>query len=515
MGLELLAPKVEAKPEAWARHVHELASSLREVARRNAAAERVKLYRDDYRQLLERMVFEVFTEPRIRESVTRILPLISGTSFVKRVADEKGRPIYARAPLRRVVLDGEQDVKEAQAAYRALAKEMGLDAAMDTIARLITACGAVLGFVRYVEGVGLTLDVMTPDMVTVVPHPDVATRALAVAYVRTWHDDRPFETVVWDDQRRFSIDSQGRLLGPVVAHDFGTLPFLEVHQRGRTCHYWQESLGSDLISQTRQSMFLDLVLIRKIKLQSHLQITYIGDSEAFVKAQVLDEQSVLHAESGIIGLQNLESDPAKYIAVKQTNEAAVAAAHGISRDRLNQQVREAGDDVALQERVAELAAIMAEAEARLFEIVKAVSREHPEHHVPPDARLLVDLGQIHNRVDRKTQLDIRQAERSMGLRSGVDDVLEDNPEMGGDREQAMARIRESMAEEAIIVEERRKLNAPADGGSPEEPGQDPAANGAMGPAVRDGKMTRDEAAAQAATGAPADDGEDPEDPEDP
>jgi hypothetical protein len=502
MGLELLAPKVEARPEAWARYVHEQATSTREIARKTAAAERVKLYRDDYRRLLERMVSEVFVEPVIRQQVTRMLPLISGTSFVKRVANEMGRPIYARAPLRRVTLgDDEKPAKEAQAVYQALSKEMGLDACMDTIARLITACTAVFGFVRYVEAVGLTLDVMTPDMVTVIPHPEIPTRALAVAYVKTWHDDRPHTTVCWDDKRYLEIGPRGGL-HKVTPHDFGMLPFLEVHARGRTGCYWQETLGDDLISQTRQSMFIDLILIRKTKIQSLLQLTYVGDSEAIVKKQVLDESSILHAEKGLFGVLNLESDPAKYLSVKQANEAAVAAANGISRDRLNQEVREASDDVALQERVAELAAIMAEAEARVFEIAKQVSREHPKHHVPEDARLLVDLGQIHNRVDRKTQLDVRQTERSMGLRSGVDDVLEDNPEMGGDRGQAMARIRAAMAEEAIIVEERRKLNAPADGGSPEEPGQSPQQNGAMGPKVRDGEMTRDEAADEAAEGPP-------------
>ena len=60
-------------------------------------------------------------------------------------------------------------------------------------------------------------------------------------------------------------------------------------------------------------------------------------------------------------------------------------------------------------------------------------------------------------------------------------------------------IDEKMAEEAVIIARRRALNIPADA-TADEPGQDPQHNGAMGPKVRSGAMTRDEAAAQAATG---------------
>jgi hypothetical protein len=506
LGLELLAratPPVKAELDAWARYVFERANDAKEIARKSAAAERVKLYRDDYKRLLEDMVSQVFAEPVIRQSVLALLPLISGTSFVKRVANELARPIYARAPIRRVLLEGDADPEAAQESFNALAGEMTLTRKMSTAARYVIACGAVLGLVRYVEGVGMQLDVMTPDMVTVVSHPDVPTKALAIAYVKTWHNERPFETVVWDDQRYFSIDAMGRPMGPETRHDFGLIPFLEIHQDGRTGCYWQETIGQDLVSQTRQSMFMDLVLLRKVKTQSHLQVTYTGDSQNFVKKQVLDELSVLHAESGEIDVKDLQSDPAKYIDVKLTNEATVAAAYGISRERLNQQVREVGDDLAYQERVAELAGIMAPAEADLFEIVKALSRES-KHALPADARLVVDLGQIHHRVDREAQLRIRAEEAKRGSRSGVDDVLEDNPEYGGDRELAKQHIRDRMGEEAEIIRERRALNMPEDA-TAEEPGQDPAKNGAMGPAVRDGKMTRDEAAEMASKGPVPDD----------
>lgn len=510
MGLELLAPDAEA----WARLVHEHVASAKEQARRAEACKRVKLYRDDFAQLIAYRFSTIF-KSAVYKRIEPLIPLLGGTSFLKRVSNETGRPLYARAPMRRVVIkhdrpvDAEPNgpdpaVRAAQEAYAALCKEMQLDACMDTAARLITACGAVFLCVRYVESLGrLHLDVVTPDMLSVIPHPEAPTVPLAIAYVTKWLNDQPFEHVVWDDKRYFSV-AKGALLGEPTDHDFGVIPWVDIHLPGRTNEYWQPTINADLVSQDEQSKLFDLVGVKKIKTQSHLQVSYIGDSAGFVKGQVLDEESVLHAEGGAINVLNFESDPSKVLAAKLAAESAVAANHGLSRDRLNQTTTAASDDAGLQERVAELASVFVPAEVRLFGIVRVISREHDtwKGAIPDDANLLVDLGQLHNRVDRKTQLDIRREETSRGLRSRVDDVLEDNPEYAGDREQAMQHLREKAAEEAVVVEQQRALNAPADADA-EKTGQDPAANGAMGSKVRDGEMTKDEAAAQAETGAPA------------
>jgi hypothetical protein len=495
MGLELLAPT----PEDWARIVHEHVSSTKEQARRAEASKRVKLYRDDFAQLIAYRFSTIF-KSAVYKRIEPLIPLLGGTSFLKRVSNETGRPLYARAPMRRVVVKSEPEaVKTAQEAYAALCKEMQLNACMDTAARLITACGAVFLCVRYVASLERQhLDVVTPDMLSVIPHPEAKTVPLAVAYVTKWLNDQPFEHVVWDDKRYFSV-ANGAVLGEVTPHDYGVIPWVDIHLPGRTNEYWQPTINADLVSQDEQSKLFDLVGVKKVKTQSHLQVSYIGDSEAFVKGQVLDEESVLHAESGSINVLNFESDPSKVLDAKLAAESAVAANHGLSRDRLNQTSANPSDD-GLQERVAELAGVFVPAEGRLFDVVKVLSREHPEWKgtIPDDAQVLVDLGQLHHRVDRTTQLAIRREETSRGLRSRVDDVLDDNPEYAGDREQAMAHLREKSREEAIVVEQQRALNAPADADA-ENMGQSAADNGAMGPAVRDGDMTRDEAA-QAAEG---------------
>ena len=498
MGLELIRA---ATGMGFHRYVYEQIVNRREIDRRFDAAERVRLYRDDYETLVARTLQQIFREPAVYQRLEPLIPLIGAASFLRRIADELGRPLYARAPIRRVVMPDGDTNPEAQEAYHALCKEMDIDAKMDSAVRLLTACAAVFLFPRYVESLGsIHLDVLTPDMLTVIPHPEAQTKALAFADVKSWNGDRPGEYQAWDDRRYFEIGPGGGQR-PVVAHDLGVLPLVEMHLRGRTNCYWLETGNKPLVSQSKQSLFCAAVVVKKIRSQSHIQLTWTGSPDGVTKDQVSDEESILMGQGGAWGVVNLESDTMKIIETMSANEASVAAGYGVSRERLNQKQTGPADDVALHERVAELAAVAVPAEVRLFELVKRVAREHPLYagKIPDDARLLVDLGQLFNRVDRATQLKVRQEERSMSLRSGVDDVLEDNPEMGGDRELAMRWIDEKMAEEAVIIARRRALNIPADA-TADEPGQDPQHNGAMGPKVRSGAMTRDEAAAQAATG---------------
>jgi hypothetical protein len=109
---------------------------------------------------------------------------------------------------------------------------------------------------------------------------------------------------------------------------------------------------------------------------------------------------------------------------------------------------------------------------------------------------------VSSKGDRETQLKVREQERHMGVRSVLDDVLEDNPELGSDREAARKFADGKLEEEAWYVERRRSLNISGDAG-PSNPGQTPEQNGAMGPKVRDGQMSRDEAGKKAVEGSTA------------
>lgn len=488
MGLE----QIGKTAEEWIKAVTDHTNRPLEILRREKTAERVALYRDAYERSLDRIITQVFTEAQVVDRLRSLAPLVGGTSFIKRVAGDLARPLYARAPLRR--LDNATDA--AQVTYSEIAREMRLNARMDEIAHLLVAANDVFAFVRFVPDKGLRLDILTGADTWTIPHPEVPTEPLAVVYERCNRaDPRVKERVVWDDKRYFAIDKEGNLVSQVVEHGLGILPIIDIHRTERLADFYDCDSGYDLVSQTRNSLFLDLIVLKKIKSQSHIQLYFSGDTTGFIKDQVTDEESVLISQGqGNLGTINLESDPSRIMAVKTANETLVKGNYGLAEERTEE------GDVGLRERVAELASILVDAEQRICKVVQAVSRESSHAGKIPDSAVLrVDLGTIHHRVDRKAQLEIRDTERSMGYRSVVDDVLEDNPEFDGDEATALKWIDEKMKQEAVYIARRRALNISEDANS-KEPGQSPEANGAMGPAVRDGKISKDDAAKAAKQG---------------
>ena len=469
-----------------------------EKIRRAFAKRRVALYRDDFEQILYNEIVAVFQDPAVRERFYPLMRMSGANSFLKRIADELARPLYATPPRRKVT--GPAGVQEA---YHALANEMRLNAKMSLTARLLVAANSVIQFPRVVPGKGMCLDVMTPDMVTVFPDPDRPTKALSITYDRMVYTAKGPTThhVTWDDEQAFEMNANGDLVANPVRHSFGRIPMVEIHRRERWGEYWDNTTGKDLEAAALQTMLLNAMALKLHKSQSHKQLAFIGDVAGWAKNQTLDEESLLVGNGqGTLQSIDLQGDPSFLLKTKEAIETSVAANYGISRERLNQKAgSEGGDDHGLKERTAELAQVMREAEADLFEVVTLVSREHPTHRLAEGGAFSIDYGALHYRVDRKTQLEIRKMERSMGVRSILDDVYEDNPEITSEDE-AWEEIADNMAAEAAYIEERRALNI-AEDATAEEPGQDPAQNGAMGPKVRDGRMTRDEAADVARTGA--------------
>ena len=514
MGLELLGLSDNRE---LVRYVAKAVLDRDEQYRREKIRQRVRLYRDDYQDILRVHIAAIFNEPAVRQRLEGLIPLVGGSSLIKRIADELARPLYARTPIRRVLTDGDlapSSVEEAkrgapspaQQAWNGLIREMDLDDRMDLVARLLTPCNTVSLFARYVDGVGMTLDVITPDMRTVIPDPRIPTRPLAIVYDSAFDQDgKPIKYVCWDDKRYFSFSPDEVLIEGPTVHDYGLIPIIEVHRHGRWGDYDDATTGEDLVSASIFSMIMDLIVAKKLKTQSHIQLAFQGDTDGLSKDQITDEESILTIHgAGTLFPINLESDPSVILKAKETVETMVAASYGISRDRLNQKTGDVGEDVGLKERVSEMARVLHKAEQDIFRVTKAISREHPEYRgkIPDDATLVVDLGQVHNRVDRKTQLEVRETEKHHGIRSSVDDVLEDNPEFGGDRVLALAYLEEKASEQAIVVARQRALNMPKDANI-EEPGQDAEANGAMGPKVRDGFLSRDKAADAAKTGGTA------------
>lgn len=490
MGLELLG----GNPTDWGKYAQTAFNTPKETLRRQLARRRICLYRDDFESVLQEQLGILFRDEAVRLQFYRLARLAGSSSFLKRVSDEVSRPVYSTPPVRRVKPAGAADKRGSdpnQAKYAALAKRIQLNQTMDLAARLVVACAPVFLIGRYIKDDGPTLDVATGDCVSVIPDPRKPTRALAIAY-----EQGPGQWVVADDKRTFQVNANG-IASAVEPHDLGRIPVVEIHRRGRWGTYW-DSQGQDLEVAALSMMFIDAVILKKHKSQSHIQLAFAGDSDGIPKNQVLDEESILMINGqGQLTPIDLQADPTGLLKTKAALETTVAAAYGLSQARLNQE-KDASDQ-GLTERTAEIMAVMGDAEADAFDLLQRLSQsDTPDKRIAEGLEFSADYRAISNRMDPMQELAYWKELRANGLRSIVDDAFALNPELQ-DEVAAWTEINRNMEDEAVYIAQRRALNI-AEDANVNQPGQDPQSNGAMGPAVRDGKMSKDEAAMQAESG---------------
>jgi hypothetical protein len=514
MGIELLGgPNEKFDLSRAANAAMEVVTSPAEKYRRDFMRRRVCLYRDDFESVLQEQIGIIFQSQAVRERLYSLCRLAGYSSYLKRISDEVARPLYASPPTRHVYRVGERVPKRGvkaspeREAFNTLAKASGWNDAMDTAARLLVACSPVFIVGRVSDSLGLVFDVATGDTMSALPHPDRPTRAVALAYDKVSISptgSRVVTTVVVDDTRYFEVNQNG-VPTSLVEHKLGRLPIVEVHARGRWGSYWS-TRGQDLEAAALALMVIDAIILKKHKSQSHLQLAAVGEgvSSGMPKNQVLDEESILMIEGagGSIQSIDLQADPSGLLKTKETIESTVAANYGISRDRLNQKST-AEQNAALNERTAEAAGVMVEAEADAFDLLCRLSQRLPDKSLHLDhevMRMTVDYRAGSMRLDPMAERNLWNEDLSKGRRSPLDDIYALNPEITTD-EEAWDEMNRNIADRGVWMEQIRAMNAALDA-TTQEPGQAAQQNGANGPKVRDGEMTKDEAAEHARKGQP-------------
>lgn len=470
--------------------------------RRRIVRRRLGLYRDDASLLMATELARIFPNRSQRGRLERFAFLSTAMSLFKRVVNEVAGPVYARPPTRRF------NTPQAQAAFEAWAREARWNERMDLACRMTVATNDPGLLFRYSERVGAIIDVLTGDRYDVIPDPDAPARPLGIAYDKLVSIGGETETrhVVWDDEETFELAQNMTVVFGVprstreTGHP-GVLPFVPIHMRERTDAYFDTSSGSDLEAGQGAISTTAAMAFRQLQLGGHSQYGVNGDPAGFPRGQTLDgENPVMAGEGNTLTVVSPPQPPDGHLRVIETIAMMVAANYGVSRDRMNAKGGEA-DMVALLERREEMIRIFADVERRAFQIAKVISQSHvdPDKRIPDDAEIVeIDFAEISHKVERIRLLDIWEREIKIGIRSAEDCVRADNPEILTD-EQARAEIVRNLESRAWMVDMLKRLNL-RDGGGVGEPGQTPETNGAMGPMVRDGDMSRD-VAAEASHGA--------------
>ena len=463
--------------------------SSAEVERRKVMQRRVLLYRDNAEGVIRAEVARIFSSPEVRAKLCAFARVGNTQSIFKRIINEISRPVYSVPPVR--------TLSTGQAPFDLLSAEVRLNEKMNLACRLANACNAVFLMTRYVESLGrMLIDVITPDQRTVIPHPDDPLTELAIIYDRDVYlssGEHVTHHVYWDAERTFEIDEHDNMVpGSQRVHGLPMLPFVALHRQERWACYEDTTTGEDRVNAQLQASILGMLAFRVLKVQGFKQVVFMTpNGGGIAKGQVLDEESALVLADGATAttLDN-KSDASNYLALQESVKNDAAANSGLSKQRLNMSDLGAdeSDDTSLHEQRAEAVQMMRDAELRQFEVMKMVSREHadPSLRLPDDARMTIDFGEVSFRADPKGTLELWQTMRKMGVRNILDDIKTLNPEIRSNDE-AKREAQENLDLEGWFLEVRASRNIPVDQ-TVDAPGQNAATNGAMGPAVRDGRM---------------------------
>jgi hypothetical protein len=486
----------EAGALALARLAHRVVSDAAERERRRLAQERVDLYYEMTASVLENAVFSLFTDATVRAKLRPFLKLGGATNLFRRTIDEVAGPIYQIPPTRKVLpTEGREPDKDASKKYRELAKAVRLDKRMDLACHLGQASNHVFLVGRQPKSLPFpVVEVMTPAQVTVLTHPDDAQLEVGLVYDREYRGEKA--RVLWDDTEMVVFSAGGQLLKH-EPHTLGRVPWVAIHMTERPGgQYWDMTTGTALFTASVCASLLTALTMKLHKTHGFRQIIVTGDVVNFPKEQSLDEEAAILAPEGTsISTLDMATPGSHYLATLADIVTRAAADRGISLERLNAKAGSESEDVGLEERRADAIKVFRSAEEDAFDLLTTMRAGT----VTAGSRLETDYGELTMRTDPMGTLQLWEKQEERGLRNVLDDIRAMNPEIDSD-EEAWSEFERNLDVRAKKIEMLRKLNMSATAGA-EMPGQNAQQNGALGPAVRDGRMTKDEAAEQS-EGAP-------------
>jgi hypothetical protein len=452
--------------------MRELINSPEENARRLRARRRLDLYTGNSDSALREEIYRVFQSPVVRQKIEPFIRLAGSTAVYPRIVNEVTKNTYNPAPTRRVGPDRDAE------AWKLLADEVRLDRKYDLAARLTKATNAVVFFPVFSARTGkIVLHVLTQDQVWVQPDPDDPTVPLWFAY------ETGGDYVYIDDRETFRCNRNFEVYPHTIkANEDGFIPAEFIHLGERHGgNFWDWSTGADLEAAHLAVALLNALRIRLHKSQGERVLKAEGSTAGFVHGQVIDAEEVIKVPEGVtLSTLDLATSPSHYMESISDLISTTAANHGVSRDRINAsssgETAGRASDTALFEQRAEIITVFAEAEQRVFNLLRKVSRYYPDpaRRLSDEATLEVDFREMESRTSKKEQIEIWDLKEARGLMSFVDAVKSENPEMKTDAE-AMERFERNMELRAKRIELERKLNT---SGEPGNPGPSPQENGA-------------------------------------
>lgn len=308
------------------------ASVNRHLARRQRAADRLRLYRDDAAGQIESIIKTVYTHATVREERQRLVSMAAFQNVPKRITDEVAS-LYALPAKRRFV-----DAARAQE-FGAVERALDLHSVMKEAHRLCFLLNNVL--LWHLDRGARSLRIVTPDRFDVIENPADALDMVAVLLdvAPAWVPSTANRVLLphyelWDSEVKIVIDGRGQIIGSPVEHGLGRIPGTLWSSRMPVDRLLDDRPGEDIFQAARAVLFLNLLLLSLSHSSSERQ-PYFRGALAEMAADQPQTAGVPFAlpPNVDVGTLDLVTDPDHLLKVARHVVAAVAQSYGMSYEQ--------------------------------------------------------------------------------------------------------------------------------------------------------------------------------------
>lgn len=300
-----------------------------EVERRKEVRELLEMYQHDWKEQLKHRVQALFS-PQIAEQL--FLKTDISMNLLRWVSDELAQ-IYAVSPKRKFVARKEDPnpptQQELDAALDWYEDGGKLDLALDRAAKMTFALREVL--IRpHVADKRLSLEILTPENVLVLPHPLDYTEIEAIL-VRL--DE--FRFGFWEKNSFVELNAA---LSPVVeeANKYKTIPYVVCHAAFPSMRFWHQ-FESNALKEATLTACVGLTDHAHLRhLQSFKQIVVTADKlDDTASTQLLDPSGIIHLKGNATAtVLDLQAELDKHLNSVIEQAGAILALYGIRPEQL-------------------------------------------------------------------------------------------------------------------------------------------------------------------------------------
>jgi hypothetical protein len=477
----------DSKAAAHVLATFEQAKHNAERDRKMDAERRLDVLDDDWDDLLWEYIDRLYESTDLKKAIA---PHVSTEHNVLRRIGQELSQVYKWGVTRELDSAREQDKA------RILWEETELDETLETANLYLNVLRDLIIMPWVTDDGRMTIELLTPDRVSVVTKPWQPTEPMAFWFDRMAAVDTPPGVLTkwlgqnparWErilvDHTHYRIFDESFNIKAQIEHGIGRLPAVVAHADKRTRSFWSPTRFGDVVKANFKVGWLLTMVAYLQKMQAEKVLTYRGDPDDIAHGQQVGAQEML-AGRGEFSTVDLQADPEHYLKHIRECVNLIAQNYGLSAETysLSGSVN-SGFQFKLQrlplleQRRAQIKK-WRRIEHELHRVMALVSqRFHPLVKLDPEAELSLNFNEAEFMESPEIQDRVDTADIKARRASHLDILMRRDPDLT--RKQAEAKQKRILEEQALVVGWAKELNAPSDpfddqGKTPQENGRDGA-----------------------------------------